>query len=307
MKNYLQFNQLDSACIKKADLNESDIEPALRVLYMNNALQRVYRLLDGLNDPWYTRTSLAVSVSGDVEILTDAQITSYASTDNLIDRASGSWNLGDVLAISIFSGAGAHVADFVGIVNLIDPNDSSKATLTVLGTDADLSANKITVIRYKSPTGSIIDLSSLYVKSITRVYDNAYTGGKVRVFRPIMDPLIWSQLHRDPVFYGEVCYRHIGDKVELNVGKNAASLATVNFDYRGKPALCSDVDSANIVDIPPEENDTLMNEVTSLYLQHQGKEAPPDVASRAAEFGKRYDAAVNDAAKAATVKGKRGE
>lgn len=306
MKNFLSFRQLDSALVHKAELNENDIPPALRIVYINDKLMKVYRLLDGLNDPWYAKSSLGVSVASDIETLTDAQITSYTASTNTIVRASGTWKLGQVLVISIFDGTGAHIADFVGIV--ASGAGTATAVLTVLGSDADMGANKITVTNIKSTYGSVIDLSGLYVKDILRVYDNAYTGGKTRIFSPIADPAIFSVLHRDPFYDGRVAYYHSGDTLYLYVGPSATALGTVSFEYRGKPTPCTDFDTDVIIDLPPEDNQILMDEVLAEYLTHVGKPIPADVANRQQEFQARYDAAMQDIAKKqAMVKGVRGK
>lgn len=291
MKNFLTFRQLDSALVHKAELNENDIPPDLRMVYINDKLMKIYRLLDGLNDPWYHKQSLAVTVSGDVETLTDAQISSYTASTNTIVRAAGTWKLGQVLVVSIWNGA-SHVADFVGIVN--GGAGTATATLTVIGTDADKGAYSITVTVLKSASSSVIDLSNLYVKDVLRVWDNGYTGGKVRIFSPIQDPAIFSVLHRDPFYDKRIAFYHRGDTIELYSGPTATALGTVNFEYRGKPTPVTDFDTDVVIDIPPEDNQILMDEVLAEYLTHVGKPIPEDVAARQTEFQKRYDAAMQD-------------
>lgn len=304
MKNFLTFPQLDSALLHKGKLSENDVLPDLRMVFINDKLMKIYRLLDGLNDPWYHKQALAVTVSADVETLTDGQISSYTASTNTIVRNVGTWKLGQLLIVSIFSTGGAHVADFVGIVN--SGAGTATATLTVIGTDADKGANSITVTVLKSASNSVIDLSQLYVKNIIRVWDNAYVGGKVRVFTPVADPTIFSMTHSDPFFKSRVAYYHRGNTVELTVGTSAAPLATVNFEYRGKPAPCIDLITETEIDIPPEDNQILMDEVLSEYLQAANKEVPADVAARVLQFQKVYDAAMADVAKQQEVKGKRG-
>jgi hypothetical protein len=304
MLNFLNFRQLDTALLHKAGLNENDVIPALRIVMINDKLMKLYRLLDGLNDPWFHKTTTLAAAS-DVEILTDAQITSFTSGTLTLVRAAGTWRLGQLLSISIFSGAGAHVADF--LARVVSGQGTATAVLSVIsGTPVTLGANKITVISPFGCTASTLDLSTTYVKDILKIYDNAYTGGKIRLFTPIKDPAIFAVLHRDPFFDARIAYFHLGNSVELYIGPSATALGTIQFEYRGKPALCTDFDTDVVIDIPPEDNQILMDEVLSEYLQAAGKEVPPDVQARNNEFQKRYDAAQTDLQKTqATVSGHR--
>jgi len=304
VKNYLTFRALDSALLHKASLNENDVIPALRITMINQKLMKIYRLLDGLNDPWYHKQGLAVTVAGDVEFLGTASITSYTASTNTIVRSTGTWINGQLLSCVINNGSGTLVANFLGIV--ASGGGTATAVLTVIGTDADKSSNTMNVTVLKSPAAAVIDLSATYVKDILRVWDNGYTGGKPRIFTQIKDPQIFSVLHRDPFFDGRVAWFHRGDTVELYIGASATALATVNYEYRGKPTLCADFDSDVVIDLPPEDNQVLMDEVLSEYLQAANKEVPPDVAARTLEFSKRYEAAMNDLAKQQTTRGVRG-
>ena len=300
----MNFRQLDTALLHKAGLNENDVIPALRIVMINDKLMKLYRLLDGLNDPWFHKTTTLAAAS-DVEILTDAQVTSFTSGTLTLVRAAGTWRLGQLLSISIFSGAGAHVADF--LARVASGQGTATAILSVIaGTPVTLGANKITVVSPFGCAALTLDLSTTYVKDILKIYDNAYTGGKIRLFTPIKDPMIFAVLHRDPFFDARVAYFHLGNTIDLYVGPAAAALGTIQFEYRGKPQLCADFDTDVVIDIPPEDNQILMDEVLSEYLQAAGKGVPPDVQERNNEFQKRYDAAQTDLQKTqATVSGHR--
>lgn len=301
MKNYLSFRQLDSALIHKAALNESDIVPALRIAYINNKLMKIYRLLDGLNDPWYHKQSLAVSVAAEIS----NQALTFTGT-TVVVRTTGTWKLGEIFTLVATDGTGTIVVDVVGIIT--GGAGTVNGTFTVLkGTPVDTgSAAATTGMIFGSPNLSTIDLSALYVKNITRLWDNGYTGGKERIFTEIKDPQIFAVLHRDPFFDTRVAWYHRGDSVLLYV-PSGITLGTVNMEYRGKPVPCTDFDTDVYVDIPPEDNQVLMDEVLAEYLTHAGKPVPEDVMQRQAEFQKRYDAALADVERhSALIKGKRG-
>jgi hypothetical protein len=310
VKNTLTFRLLDAALIHKAGLNENDIVPDLRIAYINNKLMKIYRLLDGLNDPWYHKQSLAVTVGSDVIIQGDVAHAVWnidVSAHTITRVLAANWKLGEVFVLTI-SDATTNVP-FVGRV--IQVNSIYKCTYEVIaGTETaytDVANQRGTYVRISAPASSTIDISSLYVKDILRIWDNAYTGGKVRIFTEIKDPQIFSVLHRDPYFNNRIAWFHRGDTIELFVGSTATALATVNFEYRGKPTPCTDFDTDVYVDIPPEDNQVLMDEVFAEYLTHMKMPVPEDIANRQKEFAARYDAAMQDVQrKQALVTGKRG-
>lgn len=310
-KNNLTFRQLDSALLHKAGLNENDVIPALRVMMINNKLLKIYRLLDGLNDPWYHRTT-TLAAAADVILVSnsggDDTLTAVTPGSDTYQLTTGTPRVGDLFTATFWNSAnGTLFCHFTGrVISVV----GQVATYTVIDgsdTGATLASSnyKLTVLR--GAASNTLDLSTLYVKDILKIYDNAYTGGKIRIYTPIKDPAIFAVLHRDPFFDTRVAYFHRGDTIELFVGTTATALGTIQFEYRGKPALCADFDTDVAIDLPPEENQVLMDEVLSEYLQAAKKEVPPDVAARTLEFQKRYEAASADLQKTQTqVKGVRG-
>ena len=305
MQNYLTYRALDTALLHKGDLNENDVVPALRVTMINNKVMKLYRLLDGLNDPWFHKTTTLTAAS-DVEILTDAQITSYTNATKTLVRAAGTWINGNLIIVSIFTAGGAHTADFVA--RIVSGGGTATAVISIIsGAGADLGANKITFTTPMGASTLSLSLTGLYVKDILKIYDNGYTGAKNRLFTPIQDAAIFNVLHRDPFFDNRIAYFWRGDTIDLYVGSAAAALATTQFEYRGKPVVCTDFDTDVFIDIPPEDNQILMDEVLSEYLQAGNKEQPPDLTARLAEYQKRYDAAMADVQKTqSSIHGRRG-
>jgi len=332
VKNYLTFRQLDSALVHKAGLNENDIVPNLRIAYINNKLMKIYRLLDGLNDPWYHKQSLAVTAGSDiVEVKVNragqSSSTVLCTATGMIITATQPWKLGEIFVLC--RSEWDHDASptpqntskaFVGRVTAID-NTAPYYTCTfeVIGGTTPGAADYLwdtvgsgyytafDLIKIQSPSTLIISLASLYVKDILRIWDNAYTGGKNRIFTEIKDPQIFSNLHRDPFFDKQVAWFQRGESVELYVGTTATALGTINIEYRGKPTPCTDFDTDVYIDIPPEENQVLMDEVYAEYLTHMKIEIPSEVQARQAEFSKRYESAMADVQRRETmVHGKRG-
>lgn len=311
MKNYLTFRQLDSALIHKAGLNENDIVPALRLLYINNKLMKVYRLLDGLNDPWYHRRA-TLTVGSDCEssaLTSQAIITPFNATKGEISITElGTLSPGTVAVVTIYNAAHVHQGTFAVVVTATDGDGCNYVTLegTPLEYDGPNTTDYGTIYVIRSFSQSTASISSLYVKDIARIWDNGYTGGKERIFTEIKDPQIFSVLHRDPFFDGKIAWYHRGDSIDFYV-PSAVTAGVVQMEYRGKPALATDFDSDVLIDIPPEDNQVLMDEVLAEYLTHMKMDIPVDVAQRQAEFQKRYEAATADIErKANLIKGKRG-
>lgn len=312
MKNFLTFRALDSALLHKAGLNENDVIPALRATMINGKLMKIYRLLDGLNDPWYHKNT-TVSSGADNLVGKDSggayTLSAVDATTDYLTKSSTGWSVGQLFTASFYNASsGARVCDFVGIItSVVATTQGFYSVITGSDSGMTLTGTRYTITEIKGPSTNVIDLSSTYVKDLLRIYDNGYTGGKVRLFTPIKDPAIFAVLHRDPYFDGRVAYFHRGDSVILYVGTSAAALGTIQMEYRGKPTPCTDFDSDVYIDIPPEDNQILMDEVLSEYLQAANKEVPPDVAARNMEFQKRYDSAMADLQKTqTTIKGVRG-
>lgn len=311
MKNFLTFRQLDTACLHKAGLNENDVIPALRVVLINDKLMRVYRLLDGLNDPWYHKTT-TLSAAADTSFVKDAGgVTTLSAVDQTLKtltRTAGTWKLGDLLIVSFYNGTtGARVCDFTA--RIVGGQGTATCTYSVIaGTDTGmtLTGTKYTVTIPGGSSTSTLDLTGLYVKDILKIYDNAYVGGKIRIYSPVKDPNIFAVLHRDPFYDARIAYFHRGDTIDLYTGATATALGTIQFEYRGKPALCTDFDTDAVIDIPPEDNQMLMDETLVEYLMAAKKDIPAELQARHVEFQKRYEAAAADAQKTiAEVKGVR--
>lgn len=302
---------LDSALMHKAGINENDIVPDLRMLYVNNKLAQMYRLLDGLNDPWYHKTT-TLSAGADTIFIKDAGGTTTLSavdaTLHILTRTAGTWKLGEVFSAAFYNSAsGARICDFVARIS--SGAGTAAGTYTVIaGTDVGmtLTSARYTVAIFAGTAATTLDLSALYVKSILKIYDNAYTGGKIRLYKEIIDPAIFALVHRDPFYVSEVLYFQRGDTLDLFVGTSATALGTIQFEYRGKPAPCVSLTTDVVIDIPPEENQVLMNEVLAEYLTHVNKPIPQDVADSQKNFQARYSAVVADSQKQLNeVKGKR--
>jgi hypothetical protein len=315
----MTFRQLDSALIHKGKLNENDIVPTLRIAYINNKLMKIYRLLDGLNDPWYHKQTLAVTPAADITFAADPADASvfslnYSTTTLIFATARTDLKVGTVFSFAYFSNGSPDITNC--IVGRVTAVTTSKIYIFELisstgGANYPPSPERTDTVGlltiFGSPSSLVISLSTLYVKDILRIWDNAYTGGKPRIFTEIKDPQIFSVLHRDPFFDKQVAWFQRGDNVELYVGPNATALATINIEYRGKPAICADFDTDAFIDLPPEENQVLMDEVYAEYLTHTNQPIPEEIQQRQAEFSKRYESAMADVQrKEALVHGKRG-
>ena len=157
-----------------------------------------------------------------------------------------------------------------------------------------------------SYSGTTIDVSGIYFKDFLKIYDNNFTGTlgvQTRIFDEYKDAKLFGDLSANPIITN-VGWHQRGDTIELYVPSGAYPLGTVMGEYRGKPAIYSDATMNNIIDIPPEQNQVLVDEVTASYLIDRGKEVPPDLASRQALYQKQYEAAEANKVKSMEIKGK---
>jgi len=296
MKNFLTYGKLDYTGMKAAgNLTENDINKNVRQSYINNRMMKIYALLDGLNDPFYNRVT-TITTSADMEQLEDSAhsgiITAINATTKVISRNTGAFSAGDILfiAYAIYTGGSSIAIDQAWIARVT--TGGANAVYTVLhGSDVTLSATYAASVQVlKSLSVSSSDLSGVYFKNIVRISDNKYTstpGAKIRVFDAVTDPNVFYNLDKDPFQADRVAWYLRGDTVDLFVGVSAISLGTVTAEYRGKPGVFTDATVDDVIDLPPEYNQVLIDEVVTAYVIDRGKAVPEDVATRLKTF---YDA-----------------
>jgi hypothetical protein len=305
MKNFMTFAQLDSLCLKEAAINENQLWLPQRQFIVNNKLMKVYALLDGLNDPFYNM-STALTVAADIEQLHDATtnggiITGITAATNTITRSSGSFPAGALIHVWICD-SGATVATFTARISVA----GATATYVIIaGADANLAAYECVVFVQKTLSVTTVDLSTLYFNRIEKVYDDQGTGSADRVFKEIKDPVIFSDLWRDPLFDKIVAWNLRGSTLQLGVGPSATAIGTATMEYRGKPNLWTDATPSNEILIPPEHNQMLQDEVVALYLTYTNQPVPEKLAGRLERYATMYQAASADKIKAMEVKGQR--
>lgn len=303
MKNYLTFKVLDYQVMKRLKLAVNDIPLTARQSYVNNALMKLYALLEGLNDPFYNFTT-TLTVAADLELLKDNSMSGGTidllnATSNTIRRTSGTFVAGSIVAITI---GGVTPEPYVTNQALVRiATGGATATFTIIsGTVATFvpTTNSVSAVVLKTLSSTTVDLSAMYVKEVRRVWDGS--AGSERIFHLLTDGRRFADLQNDPDFAAEVAAYHRGDTLELKKGSSAAALGTVQMEYRGKPNTYTDATAANEVLLPPEYNEMLMDEVQASYAMHAGLAIDDQLQKRLANYSKMYEA---DAAEAARTQG----
>jgi hypothetical protein len=176
------------------------------------------------------------------------------------------------------------------------------ATYEVLDGNAfSLSADLAATI-LKSFSAIVADLSTIYLKDIKRIFDDqGDEDNNERLFVQITEPKIFTLLHKDPFFRQRIAWMQRGDTLLFFVGPDADPLGNITMDFRGKPALYTNSTENNVLDIPPEMNQLLMDGMLLEYAAY-GKGAPVDVNGA---IKARYDSAMADLQKKLDDKGKR--
>jgi hypothetical protein len=297
MKNYLLFGALDTKCLQAAGLNESAINPLVRQAIINDKMFKIYRMLDGLNDPFYNRSGV-LTVATDQEYLKGSDlggvVTAVDATLHTIARSSGLFTAGSVLSLTAYDKATDALSQFIAVV----VTGGATATYAVIsGTEFNwppMAPVELFVAVLKTLSVLSIDLSTYYIKDVTKVWDNGGVAGDVRVFDPIVDPVIFQYLPGDFWHKTRVAWHFRGDVLQLDVGVNATALGVVQVEYRGKPALFTDTTIGNEIDIPPEDNQILSDEVTAEFLSQKKLALPPELAAKIGRYKEMYDAAEAD-------------
>ena len=308
MKNHLTFQQLDSTCMALAgNLTQNDIKPILRQTYINNALMKMYRILDSINDPWYDKSTTLTVTTTDQEFLGSADVSVINASTFAITRGTGLFATGEILSISLITKASGAVA--YQWLALVTSGGATATWSTISGTAAtyNSSTQSCSVIGWKTFSGTTADVSAYYFKDFTCISDLEYTAGVhtvQRVFYRYKDIQKFSGLATDPSSANIIAWYQRGDTIVFFVGSTANALGTVTGIYRGKPTLFSDATLTNAIDIPPEDNQILIDEVTSKFLIDQGKAVPVSLQEQLANWSKAAEAAALDRQKAAEIKNK---
>ena len=316
MKNDLIFGKLDAICMAQAgNLAQNDIDIAMRQAYVNLKLMKLYRMLDGLNDPWYNKT-MTLTVAADLTPLKDTtnssgSITSMvvsSSTVTIVD-ASHTFVAGTYLVIT--ECVTGKVMSYQNVA-IVTTGGALGCVATIIGTPNIVTfaaaTHGLTIMIFGSPSSTAIDVSNTYFKEFTRISDENYLasalGTQTRVFYPIKDAQLFSGLVTNPMRTKIVAWHQRGDTIQLYVGASANALGTVTGEYRGKPALYDDSTISVAVDIPPEDNQILIDEVTASYLIDRGKTPPANLATSLATIQKMYEVADTNRLKAMEAQNK---
>jgi len=307
MKNYLTFRQLDFALLKQIKLTEGDIPRLTRQTYINNKLMKIYSLMNMVNDPFYKRIA-TLTVAADQERLADNNINggvivSINSVTSTIVRNAGSFVAGSLIDVIIGDPTTGLISyQFKG---RITTGGASAIFEVISGTAGSATApgSFIAVNVTKSLSSTSVDLSAMYIHKIMRVWDGAV--GSERGFFLYTDGRAFTEVARDPDMDSEVCAYHRGDTLELKPGDTATAIGVTQAEYRGKPALYTDATENNEIDLPPEQNQILMDEVMAEFLKHAGQELPDELQRRLKEYEEMYAAKAKEEQKDESEKGKR--
>lgn len=308
MKNHLSFSQLDYHCLKAAGgLTEQDIYLATRQGIINMKLMKIFRMLDGLNDPFYNRTT-TLTVAADQQLLVDEFVNSGVISEINTTLKAISLNVGSLAAGSIASITVAALADGViagqWLARIVMGGTVATYEKIGAGTEASFDNGSGThiasMVVINSLSDATVDVSSIYFTEFLRISDDRYTstpGAKIRVFDRVKDPQKFYNHDKDPLATKRIWWYHRGDTIEISVGSAANAIGIVTGEYRGKPALYDDSTADTLIDLPPEDNQMLIDEVVASFLQEKQVVAPPDLMSRMAHYDKMYQAADANRAK----------
>jgi len=300
-KNSLTYGKLDEICRRLAgNITRQDIFDTIRQAYINDAVMNMYRVLDGLDDPFYNQPVI-LTVAADQEFLT-TEITGIDATELTITRSSGEFIAGSILHV-VLDAAGVVAGNFTARIT----EGGAVATFALIsGTAIDLGANNAKVWVTRSLSETSIDVSNLSFKEFNYLGDDMGTttpGQKNRMFVGTTDPNVFYDHGNDYQMRKEVLWYQRGDTILLSGGSEANVLGTVAGEIKGKPALYTDDTIDNAIDIPPENNQILINDIVQRFMIDRGKREaiPPEVAKSVKDF---YAAADAEAKKKAEKENK---
>ncbi len=143
-------------------------------------------------------------------------------------------------------------------------------------------------------TNNQADVSGLLLQGITVIFDDAV--GARRLFYPQQDAAAFSDLGNDPYAMNVIKYYWMGRTIFFFVGSTAVPVGNVTLQYKSKPNQYTDATADDVINIPPEQNQLVMDEVVIQYLIHT-KQMPVDVQERVSNLQGLYEAASASKAK----------
>jgi len=310
--NYSTFAQFDSECRKIAGINDKQLSTAVRQKIINDAIYKVYGLLDGANHPFWNKV-ITLTVLDDLEFLSDANgqaqgiVTALSASAHTVTRSTGTWAAGTLLdIILVVKATGARVAQYKARVTVAGATATYAVVGSVTGTETTYASNThaLFVSGMKKLSATSADISTQYIKEIVKVFDDQGTGSKERVFKLVEDATYFGGIWEDVLELSEVFAYHRGDTVEFSIGTDAPALGIVQAEVVGKPAIYTDATKNNAIDCPPDENSTLKDEVVAEFIKGTNGKMPEPLANRLALIEKRVESAMLNRAKAEEARNK---
>ena len=303
MKNYLSFLALDSRAIEAAQIDSGSINPQVRQAIINDKMMKLYRVLDGLNDPFYNRTTLLTvaadqsysnglpTAPGSITINTAAKTVTDRFDSGILGSGAGFYG-GEILFVSQYDPSTATWTQ--GVLQCTSTGLTSPYNL-LSGSVLNMpdAAIHYSIIKVKTLSLLTVDLSSLYYKSIRKIWDTGINGLS-RIFDEYTDPVAFQRLSTNYFERKRTAYYLAGDTLYLFVGETGSPINQLQMEYRGKPILFTDSTIANMVEIPPEDNQTIIDEVTAEYMTATGKAITPSLAASLGNYQNLYSAKAVD-------------
>lgn len=303
IQNYSTFRELDYQALATLKKSDADIDSETRRYYINDALMKVFKLIDGLADPFYDKSTALNFSEADIGSYSGDDVDDiYVSGDDIrITSDSFSLYAGDLIAC-VQVKATAELSAEPEVLN----SCIARVITSGCGLGADATAEIITgdwtdyegtdetvfilhILKALTIEGLTASIAHLYLSEIKAIHDDV-TRGNMMVFDRYEDLSKFREMSRIPQKKNRIGYIHIGNNVMFSVGEDADPIGNVTMYYRGKPAIYNDTTEDSMIDIPPEYNQMLFDEVIAKFAQHSGDAPPPDVASRMAGYNKLYEA-----------------
>lgn len=298
MQNYLTFGQLDSLCRMRTNISDTDIKDSIRQTYINNALFKIYRELDGINDPFYNASQIQTVIGGQENI----QLSTVDSVNKIITRGSGNFIQGSLATITEVNNFGAILGQAIVFIGQVSNSGLTANYSILIGNLVSQQTYPVYASIVKSFSTNTIDVSQIFIKKIIKIYDT--NGTTRRLFHEVLNSERFADLPNDDLAATDIYYYWRGDLVDIFIGVNAVPLSTVTMEYVTKPNLYADSTINMLINFPPEQNQMLIDEVITQYLIHIGKIPPDANASTNAEITM-AQASQADNVKTSVIKGAR--
>ena len=237
--------------------------------YGNMVLQKIARLLSGIQKPWGRSTSTLTNTKA-------VGVTHYPSGGGSL--AVSTKTLSSVSGLDqTYVGGWAFMTDtggtkgYIGLIDTVNSGGTSCTFRVLLGSNGSSSdpIGSSALLAILKPNPCFYEganLNGVNILDVVKVVD-ATNGNAIR-----LSSKEFASFASNPNYDSSVVVEYAGESIYFGKGSSVSSYGTLTMTYDEKPTVITAV--TDTVDLPEEYIDMMIQELTRWYLNHISKPIP---------------------------------